>query len=69
MRFSVILLTVRQTDRETNEHGQKHLPRPLSEVISLYASLIKHYFLAGISHGVEFKKLTRETGVSENFSV
>jgi len=30
--FWVILLTDRQTDRQTNEHGQKHTPSPLSEV-------------------------------------
>jgi len=29
----VILLTDRQTDRQTNERGQTHLPPPLSEVI------------------------------------
>jgi len=30
--FWVILLTDRQTDRQTNERGQKHIPPPLSEV-------------------------------------
>jgi len=30
--FRVILLTDRQTDRQTNEHGQKHIPPPLLEV-------------------------------------
>ena len=27
------MLTDRQTDRQTNEHGQKHLPRPLSDEV------------------------------------
>ena len=28
------MLTDRQTDKQTNEHGQKHVPAPLSEVIT-----------------------------------
>jgi len=33
-------LANRQTDRQTNEHGQKHLPPPLSEVIT-----VQHQFV------------------------
>jgi len=40
--FWVILLTDRQTDRQTNSHGQKHLPPPLSAVIKRW-----HYSLSG----------------------
>ena len=40
-------LANRQTDRQTNEHGQKHLPPPLSEVTKAYNVIISYRLLFG----------------------